>query len=637
MNATFFRVFRRQPTSVVAMAVVLGLVVLSIIAPSIWGDEGARLNPGSASLGMSWAHPFGTDSLGRDVLARTLTATRLSLALAILAVTVAAGLGICAGLLIASVRRASVRSALARLVDAMLAFPGIIVALFFAAIFDLGGVGAAVAVGLAGCPSFARFAYTLSLSVRSQDFVAAAQILGLPRWRVTFRHVLPNMAEPLVTSLSLAIGSAIVTVSALSFLGLGVQPLKYDWGSLLTIGLQDLYENPAAALGPGLAIILAGTAFGALGDGIASAIDPRNWTHSMTKATNRLSEAAKDVHEAVPAAPSASLPHDPDYVLRVENLRVSMPSELGDLHPVDGVSFGVRRGEVLGIVGESGSGKSLTVQAIAGVCPYPGRVSASAIEVCGKSVLEDSGDAASGTDLAVVFQDPMSALNPALRIQTQMTEALRFHRGLTRSEANAAATDALKKVGISAPELRMKQYPHELSGGMRQRVAIASGLAMEPPLLLADEPTTALDVTLQAQIIRLLEGLTDSGMGVVLVSHDISVISEICDRVVVMYAGRVVEEGPVQTVLKSPVHPYTQGLVNAVPELDGLVDRLEAIPGSPYRLGDDVTGCAFATRCALATDRCAEERPVLVPHDSQRQVACWHVPADLSIAKAGPA
>jgi oligopeptide/dipeptide ABC transporter ATP-binding protein len=606
------RAFIRNPAGVAALCTVLALGVLAVAGPMIWAPAGARVDPAAAALSPSATHLLGTDQLGRDVLARTLAGTRLSLVLAILATAVAGVIGAGCGLLLSAIRRARMRSVAARVLDVVLAFPPIILAIFLSAVMGVGARSAAIAVGLALAPRFCRVTLTLAESISGRDFVAAARVLGLPRSRVVLRHVLPNAADTLLITGFMEVSGAILFISALSFLGLGVQPLDYDWGSLLTGGLTDMYTNPAAVLGPAAAIVVSGIAFGFLGEALAAAVNPTQWTHARRTSRSDRRERAR-----TPTTTASS-----DTVLRVEGLRVTIPTGSGELHPVDGVSFSVRRGRVLGVVGESGSGKSMTVMALTGLTPYPARVEADRLEVVGRDLLRRRGRG--GQEVAVVFQDPMNALNPALRISTQLTEGLRRHRGLSRREATLEALDALRSVHLSEPTRRMRQHPHELSGGMRQRVSIAMGLTMKPSLLLADEPTTALDVTLQAQVITLLRELGKDGMALVLVSHDVGVVAELCDDVVVMYAGRVVEQGPTEQLLSDPRHPYTRGLIASLPDLDDSSGQpLTGIPGVPYELGDQVEGCAFAPRCALATDECWTRAPELVTFAEGRSAACW--------------
>jgi oligopeptide/dipeptide ABC transporter ATP-binding protein len=306
-------------------------------------------------------------------------------------------------------------------------------------------------------------------------------------------------------------------------------------------------------------------------------------------------------------------------LLDVSDLRVRFETYHGTVRAVDGVSFSLDEGETLGLVGESGSGKSVTNLGIMGLVPSPpGVVEAGHILLDGRDLVQMS-DAqlrrVRGNEVAMIFQDPMTSLNPLLTVERQLTEVLELHRNMTRAEARRAAAKGLDEVGIPDPERRLDQYPHELSGGMRQRVMIAMGLLCEPKLLLADEPTTALDVTIQAQILELMKDLQERrGTAIILVTHDLGVVAGMADRVHVMYAGRLVETGPIGPLFKDPRHPYTRGLLQSVPRLTGDPDvALDSIPGQPPDLADLPPGCAFAPRCSFATPTCELDRPSLDP------------------------
>ena len=313
-------------------------------------------------------------------------------------------------------------------------------------------------------------------------------------------------------------------------------------------------------------------------------------------------------------------------LLEVDQLCVEFTTRHGSLRALSDVSFGIAPGEVLGIVGESGAGKSLTGAAIIGLLQPPGRISGGRIVYDGQRI-DTLPDAAMrrlrGRQIGSIFQDPMTALNPLLTIGQQLVETIRAHLPLSEAEAVARAVSLLEETGISGAAQRLAQYPHQFSGGMRQRVVIALALAAGPRLLIADEPTTALDVSVQAQVIALLKRLCrDKGMAMMLVTHDMGVIAEACDRVAVMYAGRIVEIGPVREVIHSPAHPYTVGLMGAIPSMSGERERLLQIDGAMPRLGDIPEGCAFHPRCPQAWARCRSERPELMPVSASR-VACW--------------
>ena len=315
-------------------------------------------------------------------------------------------------------------------------------------------------------------------------------------------------------------------------------------------------------------------------------------------------------------------------VLEVTDLRTWFRTDQGVARAVDGVSFSVRKGEVLGIVGESGSGKSVTSLSILRLIPEPpGEImEGSSVRFNGRELLtlpEKEMRAVRGNDIAMIFQEPMTSLNPVYTIGEQIAEAVRLHRGASKKEAREQAIRMLRLVGIPSPEHRVDTYPHELSGGQRQRVMIAIALSCEPELLIADEPTTALDVTIQAQILELIAGLRERlGMAVVLITHDLGVVAEVCDRVIVMYGGQVVEQGTVQEIFREPRHPYTQGLLKAIPRLGASTDELAVIPGTVPPPTDWPQGCRFRGRCPFEFEKCPEHPPLFEPHPGHLD-RCW--------------
>ncbi len=313
-------------------------------------------------------------------------------------------------------------------------------------------------------------------------------------------------------------------------------------------------------------------------------------------------------------------------LLEVRDLVVEFPTRKGVLRALDGVSFSIAPGEILGVVGESGAGKSLTGASIIGLLEPPGRVASGEILLEGRRIdnlPDEEMRKIRGRSIGAIFQDPLTSLNPLYTVGQQLVETIRAHLPMNETQARERAIRLLAETGIPAPEARVDHYPHQFSGGMRQRVVIALALAAEPRLIVADEPTTALDVSIQAQIISLLRKLCKvHGASVMLVTHDMGVIAETCDRVAVMYAGRVVEIGPVHDVIHCPAHPYTLGLMGSIPSMDGHSERLTQIDGSMPRLNAIPAGCAFNPRCDRVTDRCRRERPELMPAGATR-AACW--------------
>jgi oligopeptide/dipeptide ABC transporter ATP-binding protein len=609
----------RSPVGAAATVLVAAVLLLAVLAPVLWSARAGAINAGEILRGSSGAHWMGTDNLGRDVFFRVLVATRESVELALAATAV----GVTTGLLLGgapTLLGPRVGRLVTAAVNIAVAFPALLLALFFAVIFGVGGRGALLAIGFAVAPSFARLTQTLVSRVAGLDYIAAARVAGVGRVRLFVRHVLPNIGEPLAVNATISAGGALLAFAGLSFLGLGVQAPAYDWGRLLGEGLNGIYVHPAAALAPGVAVLVAGLAFNLFGEALARAIGLR----------------FTGVHGgAVPARPAAGPPPpaDDDAVLTVQGLTVAFPGASGPVTPVRGLDFTIGRGEAVGLVGESGSGKSLTALAVGQLIEAPGRVAARRLDFLGENLTTGSTRARRhllGTSLAMVFQDPMTSFNPTMRVGRQLAEVAEQHQGLGRRAALARAVDRLRAVRVPAPERRAHQFPHEFSGGMRQRAMIGMGLMAAPALIVADEPTTALDVTVQRQVLRLLADVRAADrVAILLISHDITVVTQVCDRVLVMYAGRIVEDLPATRLAGGARHPYTRALVAAVPDMTTDRDRpLAVIPGRPVDPAAPPAGCAFAPRCPLADERCATVAPDLAPDDDGSRVACWHPVAE---------
>ena len=505
-----------SPLGVAALVVNAILLFLVLFAPAIWGKQAAANDILNLGAGPGPGHAFGTDALGRDILARVLVASQLSIGLALGATAIGMFIGAVIGS-VAAITSSRLRWLITGFIDIMVAFPGLLLALFFAVIFGVGPRAAVFALGLAMAPSFARLTYTLAANIAGRDFVAAARTLGISRTRILFRHVLPNIGEPLIVNATLGASGSLLAFASLSFLGLGVQLPDYDWGKMLGDGLNTIYKNPLAALAPGLALVLAGLAFNLSGEAAAQllggrvAMSPSRARRLLSAAFDRSivdsdatgartagaaaeAEASTEASEAAYPLGKATTTAaaDADLVLRVEHLKVAIPlDETTVATPVRDVSFTVRRGEAVGIVGESGSGKTLTAMAVAQLLSPPVASQADVMVLAGQSLATLSPKALRrhlGTSLAMVFQDPMSSLNPTMRVGLQLAEYSREHQGAGRAQAWERAVDRLRAVRIPSPERRAKQLPHELSGGMRQRSMIALGLMGEPALIIADEP-----------------------------------------------------------------------------------------------------------------------------------------------------
>ncbi|MGV2901553.1 dipeptide/oligopeptide/nickel ABC transporter permease/ATP-binding protein [Microbacterium sp. AGC62] len=628
----------QSPMALISLTFIAIFALLAVFAPMLWGTQAETPSPADLLQPPSAEHPLGTDALGRDLLLRTLVATRLSLVMAL----TATALGAVAGLILGAlpvVAGPRVQRMFGSVINTWLAFPVLLVAMLTVILLGTGSTTAVIALALTMTPSFARLAQTLSSRVGGSEYLAAARLLGVSKTRQFTRYILPNIAEPVIVNVTISIGGGLLALSSLSFLGVGVQPPEYDWGRLLSEGFEQVYSQPSAIVGPGVMVVLAGIMFGMFGEALASHMRGRGRTRTLSvrelgdpdrvSSTTAVEERRDDV----------------EPLLDVAGLSVSFPGEHGWVRPVQDVSFRIAPGEIVGVVGESGSGKSVTMMAIAQLAPAGAAVSAQRLTFAGEELSGLSSERAAkklGTRVGVVFQDSLTALNPALRVGTQLAEVPRVHQKATRREADAAAVDALAAVSITDPARRAKQFPHEFSGGMRQRALIAMSQIGKPRLIIADEPTTALDVTVQQRVLALLRReCEETGAAAIVVSHDIAVLAELCQRILVMYGGRIVEDVDVRHLAEPErlAHPYTRALAESLPDLD--TDRtapLATIPGEPPDLAQPVVGCAFAPRCAFATELCRTETPQLVAHGSGR-VACWH-PQDVGVhedefAKAG--
>ncbi len=614
----------RSPLAAGATVLLTVVGVLAVIAPILWKTRAGTVDAAALNQGSSSAHPLGTDSLGRDLLYRVLVATRLSVELALLATLIGVVVGVIVGSAPWLLGRRVGRIATA-VVNIAVAFPALLLALFFAVVFGIGVKGAVLAIGFATAPAFARLTQTLVASVQERDFIAAAQIAGVGRIRILWRHILRNIGEPLVVNATIGAGGALLAFASLSFLGLGVQAPSYDWGVLLNQGLDSIYLHPAGALAPGVAIVVAGLAFNLVGEAVAKRIGLRTTVLDV-----RSVEAALAVKEAALATAPAEAGPEPEAALAVENLTVTLPGPDGPITPVRGVSFVISRGEAVGVVGESGSGKSLTALAVARLIEAPGQVSADRLEFLGTDLRADGLRASRrllGISFGLVFQDPTTSFNPTIRIGRQLAEVAEVHQGLGRSAALGRAVDRLRAARVPAAARRASQYPHEFSGGMRQRAMIAMAMMGDPALIVADEPTTALDVTVQRQVLRLLLDIRrNSDVALLLISHDITVVAQMCDRVLVMYAGHVVEDLPSSHLRSEARHPYTRALLAAVPDMSADRDKLlPVIAGRPVDPAHFPVGCAFAARCTYATDECRDTDPPLETDNAGHRVACWHI------------
>ena len=427
------------------------------------------------------------------------------------------------------------------------------------------------------------------------------------------------MLPVIVIAMSTTVGWMILETAGLSFLGLGSQPPVADLGSMLGEGRNSLITDPHASIIPGLMIFAIVMSVNLLGDGVRDALDPRLRSGALTRPMARTMVDRESVPDA---------PEEPG-LLDVQDLCTEFRVGTRTLKALSGVTLSVKPGECLGVIGESGSGKSVTALSIMGlVASPPGVISGGSVHYDGRELVgarfSDLRNLR-GDRISYIFQDPLATLHPLYKVGDQIVEAIQSHHRVSDSEARGRALDLLKAVRIPNAERRMSDYPHELSGGMRQRIGIAMALVNDPDLIIADEPTTALDVTVQAQILSLLDDLRrERDVAIMFITHDFGVVAQLCDRVAVMYAGRIVETGPTEAILSDPAHPYTRRLIACVPELGGGRRELHAIPGLPPAVDDLPAGCAFAPRCDKAQADCRKGEIDLAPFGDRRGVRCLY-------------
>ncbi|MBN6362191.1 dipeptide/oligopeptide/nickel ABC transporter permease/ATP-binding protein [Providencia huaxiensis] len=507
-------------------------------------------------------HLLGTDHLGRDILSRLLWGTRVSLLVGISATFIAAIFGTLIGLVAGYVGHRT-DTLLMRCIDMLMAFPYILLALAIVAVLGPGLLNALYAIALVNIPFFARNIRGLTVGLRDRDFIQAARLSGKNHLQVLLTEVLPNVLPIIVVTMSTTIGWMILETAGLSFLGLGTQPPNADLGSMLGQGRAQMFVAPHVALVPGIMIFLIVISFNLLGDGVRDILDPR----LKSGALQRSQPMTQTDRVNIPAKTG-----DKQAVLEVKELSVAF-RQGNQLRPtVKGISFTVGAGECLGLIGESGSGKSVTALSVMGLLASPpALITAGGIYVEHEEMLSlplSVMQRRRGAKVSYIFQDPLTTLHPQFTIGVQLREAITAHQSLSLYEAKNKAIELLDSVGIPDAQERFGAYPHELSGGQRQRVGIAMALANDPVLIIADEPTTALDVTVQARILELLNQLRrERGVALLFITHDFAVINQICDRVAVMQQGEIVETGDTQTVLRQPQHPYTQRLIASVPKL----------------------------------------------------------------------
>ena len=617
----FTRRLLRRPLAIVCLTylavVVLVAIFAPIVLPTVIDEHAGDLI--AARQGPSSEHPLGTDALGRDVLDRLLVGTRVTMVGVAEALVVVLLLGVPLGLAAGFAGGWTDRT-VSWLADLTFSAPSIIIILVVLSVFPQSMLAGMVTLGVLAAPGLMRIVRSATLPVREELYVAAARVSGLSRPYIVTRHVLPRIAGVVIVQASLLTALALLVQTGLSFLNLIVAAPAPSWGGMVADGITSIVIQPWLIWPPGVTIAITILALGLLGDVVRDAT-----TESWAAPPRR---AHRPRRVAAPADHADGVVLDPAALLSVRQLDVTLPSPGGGIKILEGVSLDIRAGETIGLVGESGCGKTMTGMSILGLLPAGGEISAGHVLFDGRDLAtlsERELRRIRGKEIALVSQEPMVSLDPLFRVGSQLAEALRQHRGLSRREARTDAVELLRRVRLPNPELIAQRYPHELSGGMAQRVAIARALAGEPRLLIADEPTTALDVTVQAEILELLRDLQrERGMAILFVTHDWGVVADICDRAVVMYAGQVVERADVDSILAQPLHPYTEALLASNPHHASRDGMLPTIAGAVPKPGAWPPGCHFHPRCSYTTAECSAHEIAIERPFELRETRCIH-------------
>ncbi|VXC28032.1 ABC transporter [Arthrobacter sp. 9V] len=597
VRSTVMRRLLKNPMGIASLVILLTIAALAILAPVIAPFEENFANISKTLAAPDSVNIMGTDSAGRDTWSRLLFGAQLTLLSALLCAGVAIAIGLPAGL-IAGYYAGKFEAVSNWVVSILMSLPGLIVLLTIRAAFGPSVWISMIAFGVLISPSYFRLTRTAVQSVRNELYVDAARVSGLSDLSIIARHIFSVVRAPIIIQTAAIAGVAIAIQSGLEFLGLG-DPTKATWGVMLSEGFKNVYLTPMLLLWPALAMALTIGGLVLLGNAIRDALeDGEKIKHRRKRAVVSAGSSttpdpakARQSRKSV-AAVDVGTEH---HLVKVTNLGVGYPQADGSIKKVvDDVSFHVDRGEILGIVGESGSGKSQTAFSILGLLPDNARIVGGSIQFDGNYTVAPGEDRVNqerlsklrGKRISYIPQEPMSNLDPAFTIGYQLVTPMVRVLGITKAEARQRALKLLTDVGIANPERTFNAYPHEVSGGMAQRVLIAGAISCEPDLVIADEPTTALDVTVQADVLDLLRELQQRlNIGVILVTHNFGVVADLCDRVAVMQNGRLVEEGTVREILRNPKEPYTQTLLGSMLEGKTPMTMLVSQPGSAAQSG----------------------------------------------------
>ena len=614
----FLKIVAKNRLAAFGGILLLIILALSILAPVLPLKEPNITNTADRFMTpFEEGHILGTDHLGRDLLSRLLWGTQLSLAVGFAAAFIAATFGSILGA-IAGFYGQKTDNIIMRFIDMLMAFPYILLALAIVAALGPGLFNALIAVALVNIPFFARNIRGVTVTLANKEFIEAARLSGMSNLRILIVEIFPNLLPMIVIAMSTTVGWMILETAGLSFLGLGSQPPQADLGSMLGEARSALITNPHTSFVPGIMIFCIVIGINLFGDGVRDALDPRLKKGSLIR------PLPQTIYEGGHTQPQPS-----NKLLSVQNLSIQFHVNQDVYQSSNDVSFEIQEGECLGLIGESGSGKSVTALSVTSlVASPPGVIKKGSVNYKNQNLLAlpfEELRSIRGNKISYIFQDPLTTSHPLHTIGDQLLEALQAHDSkLSASESISKSKELLKSVQIPNPDNVWDVYPHQLSGGMRQRVCIAMALINDPELIIADEPTTALDVTVQAQILNILNSLRkERKLSILFISHDFGVISQLCDRVIVMYAGSIVEEGPVKNIMQQAAHPYTSELIKCVPQLGNKEHALHSIPGNPPSLNQLPEGCAFANRCQYKQDQCLKGS-VPVSSKDNRSYKCFY-------------
>lgn len=620
-SRTFFATFARNRMAVVGLVMLVITLIVALFAHWIAPYDPAetvRVTINDIYAQPSAAHLLGTDDAGKDVLTNFIYGSRVSLIVGFFASFISVVIGGVLGI-VAGFYGGRVENVLMRFTDIILVIPDfpltvVIIALTKPSLWNIIFV-----IGILGWTTTARIVRSQTLAVKSRKFVLRAKAIGADNPHIIRHHILPLVLPLIVVNTILVISLAILNESTLSFLGLG-DPTALSWGQMLNFAFSRGAMSAGAwwaLVAPGFGIVWVVLSLTLLGQGLEQVLNPRLETHHLT---------VIDAPPPISAATTSQPPSPSRTLLDVRDLSVDyINAHTPPAHAVQKVSFQLKAGELLGLVGESGCGKTTLMLALMRLLPAAGRIVNGQVLFDGRDLTQISEQELSDIrwkGISIVFQGAMNALNPVRTVGNQIAEAIVLHnKQLTPTIVAERVSELLNLVGISSE--RKDQYPHQYSGGMRQRAMIAMALACNPEVIIADEPTTALDVMIQAQILELLTRLKDKlGLAILFVTHDLGVVAEMCDTVLVMYGGVTAEYADVDTIFNNPQHPYTQELLRAFPDLSRPGEKLTSIPGYPPRLNALPPGCRFAPRCPAVFGRCHTEEPKLHQYGRDHFASC---------------